>query len=151
MIWPTIIVDNFFDEPEKIIEYSKKLNFNKDKEGKWPGLRTDQMANIDDKFFNWINYKIVRLIYPMNHSRMRWVCKQYFQKIDGNIYKNEGWIHADTPAEFTVIIYLSKHKNCGTSLYSKKLYFNETINLPEKIKMYKTLNLKHNIFSKKRL
>ena len=142
MIWPTIIVDNFFDEPDKIIEYSKTLKFEPDPDGKWPGVRTGLMGNIDNKFFNYINYKIVRLIYPMNHLQMNWKSNQYFQKINGNVFKNEGWIHSDSPAEFTAIIYLSKHKHCGTSLYDKKQLFNASINNKEKEKMYKSLNLK---------
>jgi hypothetical protein len=143
MIWPTIIVDNFFDEPEKIIEYSQKLKFGPDTDGQWPGVRTGLMGNLDDKFFNYINYKIVRLIYPMNHLQMSWKSNQYFQKINGNIFKNEGWVHSDSPAEFTAIIYLSKHKNCGTSLYDKKHLFNASINDKEKREAYKNLNFKN--------
>jgi hypothetical protein len=145
MIWPTIIVNNFFDEPEKIIDYSKTLKFHKDSKGSWPGERTNLMSSVNDKFFNWINYKIVRLIYPMTHSCMSWLARQYFQKVDGNIYENEGWIHVDAPSEFTAIIYLSKHKDCGTSLYSKKTYFDGTLNKDKKEEMYKTLNLKNGL------
>lgn len=143
MIWPTIIVDNFFDEPEKIIEYSKTLKFGQDPEGRWPGVRTGLMGEVDNDFYNWINFKIVRLIYPMNYLQMSWRANQYFQKINGNIYKNEGWIHSDSPAEFTAIIYLSKHKNCGTSLYNKNKFFNAVLNDNEKKEAYKNLNFKN--------
>ena len=143
MIWPTVIVDNFFDEPEKIVEYSKTLKFIRDPDGQWPGFRTDKIGEVDNLFYNWVNYKIVRLIYPMNHLQMNWKSTQYFQKIDGNVYKNEGWIHSDSPAEFTAIIYLSKHKNCGTSLYDKKKLFNNSINVEEKMEAYKNLNFKN--------
>jgi len=145
MIWPTIIVDNFFDNPNKVIEYSKKLKFLKDEKGDWPGKRTDTLSNIDQNFFNWINYKIVRLIYPMNHFNMHWACKQYFQKIDGNIYEETGWVHSDSPMELTAIIYLSNHNNCGTSLYNKNKFFNSVINVNEKKQMYSNLNFKDNL------
>jgi len=148
MIWPTIIVDNFFDEPEKIVEYSKTLKFKPDSEGKWPGVRSESMAIVDDKFFNYVNYRIVRLIYPMNHKKMDWKCTQFFQKVDGNIFKNEGWVHSDAPVEFTAIIYLSKHKNCGTSLYDKKEFFNESINnenCEKRDEAYKSLNFKNEL------
>ena len=36
MIYPTTIVDNFFDDPDKIVEYSKKLNYKKDPNNDWP-------------------------------------------------------------------------------------------------------------------
>jgi len=142
MIWPTIIVDNFFDEPEKIIEYSKTLKFGQDPESRWPGIRTGLMSEVDNDFYNWVNFKIVRLIYPMNYLQMSWRSNQYFQKINGNIYKNQGWIHSDAPAEFTAIIYLSNHKNCGTSLYNKKKFFNGVLNDNEKKESYKNINFK---------
>jgi len=143
MIWPTIIVDNFFDEPEKIVNYSKTLEYIKDSGGEWPGVRSKSIGEVDNLFYNWINYKIIRLMYPMNHSEMNWKSTQYFQKIDGNIYKNHGWIHSDSPAEFTVIIYLSNHKNCGTSLYDKKKLFNSSMHGDKKEEIYKTLNFKN--------
>ena len=143
MIWPTIIVDNFFDEPNKVIEYSKKLNFSMDKAGSWPGSRTEPLTTIDHNFFNWVSYRIVRLLYPMNHLDLNWYCDQYFQKVNGEIYKNGGWVHCDFGREITAIIYLSKHKNCGTSLYTKKTMFNLAINTEKKEETYKTLNFKN--------
>jgi len=145
MIWPSIIVDNFFDDPNKIIEVSKKLTFVKDDEGGWPGERTNCLSTIDKDFYNWINYKIVRLLYPMNHVEMNWLCTQFFQKINGKIYKNEGWIHSDSPVEFTAIIYLSKHKNCGTSLFKKKKFFNSAKHTDKKREMYKNKDLKNEL------
>jgi len=136
MIWPTTIVDNFFDNPEKIIEISKKFTFKKDDLGRFPGERTEDISILDYNMFNWINYKIVRLLYPMNHRQMNWVANQYFQKINGNIFNTEGWVHSDSPSEFTAIIYLSKHKNCGTSLFNKKTFFNSPLHIKEKQDMY---------------
>ena len=138
MIWPTIIVDNFFEDPNKIIEYSKKLTFKKDEQGEWPGERANTVQEID--FFNWVIYRIVRILYPMNHREISWNCSQNFQKIDGNIYRDSGWVHSDDPCEITAIIYLSKHKNCGTSLYTKKNFSNSTMHSDKKIESYQTLN-----------
>jgi hypothetical protein len=145
MIWPTIIVDNFFDDPNKIVDISKNLSYAKDTQGSWPGERTACNSQTDKDFYNWINYKIIRLLYPMNHEQMNWICTQFFQKINGNIYKNEGWIHSDSPAEFTAIIYLSKHKNCGTSLFTKKRFFNKGLNNDKKIEIYKKGDFKNEL------
>ena len=145
MIWPSIIVDNFFDSPDKIVEMSKNLFFAKDSEGKWPGERTVCNSQTDKNFYNWINYKIVRLIYPMSHAQMNWVSTQFFQKINGNVYENEGWIHSDTPVEFTAIIYLSKHKNCGTSLFTKNKFFNSVLHVDKKTEILKKGNIKEEL------
>ena len=141
MIWPTVIVDNFFNEPLKILEISKEVKFS-NSEAKYPGVRTECMSLINKEFYNFINYKIIRILYPINHKQIYWKSNQYFQKINGNIYKNEGWIHSDSPAELTAIIYLSNHKNCGTSLYQKKEFFNGTFFQDQKKNMYTNLNIK---------
>jgi hypothetical protein len=145
MLWPTIIVDNFFDEPEKIIETSKKFVFRQNLLGKWPGERTDDISSLNYDMFNWITYKIIRLIYPMNHAQIKWNASQYFQKINGNIYQEGGWVHSDTPAELTAIIYLSKHKNCGTSIFDKKTFFNGALYTEKKHNSYLTKNSKENL------
>jgi hypothetical protein len=142
MIWPTIIVDNFFDEPNKVVEYSKKLNFKKNPEGIWPGERTNQLANLDINFFNWVIYRIIRVMFPMNHKNFTWNADQFFQKINGKIYTDEGWVHSDIEDEVTAIIYLSNHKNCGTSLYTPKYMSNGVMHTNEKEEGYKNLNLK---------
>ena len=140
MIWPTIIVDDFFDEPQKILEISKKINFNSSPHGNWPGERSEEISKINIELFNWINYRLIRILYPMNHERMSWTSSQYFQKIDGNIHKHEGWVHSDNPFEITAIIYLSNHKKCGTSLFNKKNFFNETKHNNKKKEMYLNKN-----------
>jgi len=144
MIWPTGCVDNFFEEPNKILEFSNTLNYKKDIYGKWPGERTENTFDINKEFFIWTTKKIMTLFYPMNLDNFEWSASQYFQKIDGNVYKNNGWIHFDKEAEFTAIIYLSKHKNCGTNIYSPKSFNSEPIHVAEKEKNYKNINIKNN-------
>ena len=41
MLYPTIQVQNFFKNPDEIVEYSKQLKFDYDSEGRWPGKRSD--------------------------------------------------------------------------------------------------------------
>lgn len=140
MIWPTIVVDNFFEEPQKIVDISKKLNFNPALDGAWPGKRSDEISTVDFGLFNYVNYKILRILYPMNHEKLRWTSNQWFQKIDGNIYKHKGWVHFDGPAELTAIIYLSHHKKCGTSLFEKKKFFHKVKHEDKKKEMYLNVN-----------
>ena len=122
MLYPNLSIDNFFTHPEKIIEFANNCKFNANDDGRWPGYRTDQLHEIDVDFFNFITQQIVTCLYPVDFKKMAWKASSTFQKIPGHIYKNVGWIHNDSPSEFTSIIYLSHHKKCGTSLYMHKSF-----------------------------
>jgi hypothetical protein len=118
MLIPTIILDNFFKYPEKIIEFSKTLQYEECTDGAWPGKRSKNLCEISQELFNKINLQMLSLIYPLkNHSISFEACTQ-FQKIS-SIYRQGGWIHADD-GMFTFIVYLSNHKECGTSIYEPK-------------------------------
>jgi len=137
MLWPTLCVDNFFGNPEEIRKYALNLEYNPAKDGKWPGKRTENLFNINLNFHTFVTSKILKLLYPMNIEDLGWSADAYFQKIDGNIYSQSGWVHQDKN-EFTVLIYLSHHKNCGTSIFNKKniksTLINEQIRRDENIK-----------------
>jgi hypothetical protein len=141
MLWPTICVDNFFDNAYQIKNYAKTLNYKKDLEGKWPGERTELIHLINQDLFLLTTKKILSLIYPMTWKKLAWKGDQYFQKIQGNVYKNKGWVHKDDDFEFTAIIYLSEHKECGTSIYHPKNFNNTIINTKDKEEKYKNQNL----------
>jgi len=123
MIFPTLIVDNFFSDPYKIKTISDKLNFKKDPNGEWPGERSEQLHKINFNLFNFINLKILSLLYPNDHHKINFTASSTFQKISKERYPHEGWVHRDNPSEITAIVYLSKHKNCGTSLWKAKDFF----------------------------
>tara|TARA_R110000751_G_scaffold305616_1_gene422262 strand:+ start:2985 stop:3653 length:669 start_codon:yes stop_codon:yes gene_type:complete len=119
MIWPNLCVDNFFQEPDKVVEYTNSLNFFKPEESNYPGKRTKFMHEIDPKFFEVTSLKILSLLYPNDHKNLKWNALQSFQKVPANL-KHNGWVHTDEKHEFTCIIYLSKFLNCGTSIYHPK-------------------------------
>lgn len=119
MLYPTIQVQNFFKNPDEIVEYSKQLKFDYDSEGRWPGKRSDYLHKLNNPFFGYLTRKIVSLIYPMTYHDISWTADSTFQSIPANENTGEGWIHQDIYAEFTAIIYLSKHNRCGTSIYKK--------------------------------
>lgn len=118
MLWPTICVDDFFNDPLSVVNFANSLDFKKDPEGKWPGERTELLHNTNNDFFNYTTTKIMSVLFPMNFQNLNWKAIQTFQRINGNIYTNNGWVHSD-PDELTAIIYLSNHKKCGTSLFKK--------------------------------
>jgi hypothetical protein len=75
----------------------------------------------------------------MNTTGFRWSASQYFQKISSS-YTEKGWIHQDLEFEFTAILYLSEHENCGTSIYMPKKFDNTIINLDKKFEAYRDVN-----------
>jgi len=143
MQWPTLIVDNFFTDPQAVVKLSKTFEYVPDDQHRWPGLRTLPLHEVDNDFFRWSTRKIMALLYPvqiMNEGELKWNANQYFQRVpaDGTLGK-EGWIHADTKEEFTVIIYLSDHPQSGTCLYETHQFNGELKYLEEKKRFYKDL------------
>ena len=140
MIYPTIIMDDFFTEPEKIKNFSSKLKYFKDKDGKWPGKRSVPVHEIDYNFFNYFHLKILSILYPNDYRKISYTANACFQKISGNRHQNPGWVHEDIGSEITAIVYLSHHKNCGTSLWKKKNFFDSDSTAFEKHNFNKVLS-----------
>jgi hypothetical protein len=136
MLWPTICVDDFFNDPLSVKNFAHTLDFKKDIEGRWPGERTEPLHNINNNFFSHTTAKIMSVLFPMNYKNLNWKALQMFQRTDGNIYRNNGWVHTD-PDEFTSIIYLSNHEKCGTSLFKKTKITSKLINSEFKNDYYK--------------
>ena len=148
MLYPSLMVDNFFEDPQKIVNFSKTIEFDQNSEGQYPGSRTKALHIIDRNFFLYVTRKIISILYPLNYEELIWTADASFQKIPSNLYKNEGWVHTDRrQAEFTSIIYLSDHKNCGTSLYEAKNFTSDTLHCDEKIKFNKKIIKEENVYA----
>ena len=121
MIYPTLIVDNFFNDPDEIRNIGLSLE-RKENLGAYPGTRTKPLHSLKPSFFNWSTNKILSVVF--NHQPedldITFNAYQTFQFIKPNPKEGQGWIHNDNNFEFTAIVYLSKHKNCGTSLFKRK-------------------------------
>jgi hypothetical protein len=118
MIWPILCVDNFFTNPNQVIEFSKELKFNKS-DGNFPGERTNSLHSIDRQFFLHTTEKIITCLYPNEVKNIRWLASQHFQKIKSNEYQAPGFVHQDLDWEFTSIIYLTNNPTSGTCFYKK--------------------------------
>ena len=123
MIWPTLCVDNFFDEPNKVIELSKSLDY--ESSNVYPGKRSINLHIHHEEFFNWVSNKIMSALYPAEWPNIAWYNTEYFQKITSGL-KNDGWVHQDKSNEFTAIIYLSQNTEAGTSIYLPKTFYKES-------------------------
>jgi len=140
MLIPTMIYDNFYKEPEKVVSLSKTFSYSKDDQGRYPGERTQLLHEIDYGFFSFTAEKILALMFPNNWDNLQFTARAYFQRISKK-YPNQGWIHRDIPYEFTAIVYLSKHTECGTSIFDTTGSYPITENLEEKKKGYKDVKL----------
>tara|TARA_B100000003_G_C10816544_1_gene325023 strand:- start:40 stop:711 length:672 start_codon:yes stop_codon:yes gene_type:complete len=140
--FPVTIVDNFFDDPDAIVEESLQHQFYNADIGNWPGKRTKQLHVIDNRFFNYLGEKLFHLHF--SKSPEEWTLQAHFQKIqpfseDQYNRKNRGWVHQDIDTWFGGIIYLTKNPepDTGTSIYKTKkgwsLQYKEEIGMKEKL------------------
>jgi hypothetical protein len=124
-------VNNFFKDPDTILNLSKKLNFYSVEEhpessvvGKYAGKRTLQLHQIYPEFFENLCYGVVsQLIDFSKVESCDWKISSYFSSIN---YKDEvsnaQIIHQDIDVLYAGVVYLSKNLdiNSGTSLYKKE-------------------------------
>tara|TARA_B100001113_G_scaffold295420_1_gene252628 strand:+ start:274 stop:927 length:654 start_codon:yes stop_codon:yes gene_type:complete len=124
MIYPTMIVDNFFDNPDEVSDYANTLQFN-DTEY-IVGKRTDFLHNINRNLYEYTVHKILTILYPYDTIGIKYQADSYFQKssIDS---RYDSWIHTDK-CEITAMIYLTKGISEGTNLYKRKSEWLPTVN-----------------------
>jgi len=141
-MFPTVIVDDFFPNPDKVVEFGMKQEFFPSTDGSWPGKRTNPIHELDRNLFGFISHKIHGFFFD---EIDQYIMDMRFQKIspyhdDQYNLKNRGWIHRDDNVYFGGIIYLNKNPddNTGTSLYEEKngYSFNSHAYNPEMHKRY---------------
>ena len=118
MLFPSLCIGNFFKNPDNVVNYAKTFKYTPSKTGKWPGKRTESLHLIAPQIHRHVGRKVLATLFPNNYTKITYdLGDLYFQKISSD-YCNTGWVHVDDPAELTVIIYLSKHRKCGTSIFN---------------------------------
>lgn len=109
---PSIIIDNFFETPDKVVELANSLEFSVIGEN-YPGRRTLNLDDIENDFAKEFADKVF-FNFPFNV--VSYDLTLSFQKIP---YKFEhGIVHTDAPEQITAIVYLNEGDNTGTSLYN---------------------------------
>lgn len=118
---PTIVIDNFFTNPDIVRDYALSLeDWHKDEELRWPGIRTKILHTFDREKHDELAWSIYNSL-PKNIAEN---CDS-FEKFDvmfqlvGEEYI-DGWIHDDgTDLHFAGLVYLTPNPppNSGTSLY----------------------------------
>jgi hypothetical protein len=122
--FPVICIDNFYSDPDRVRKFALTQDYSKDPEGRWPGIRTNDLSLIDVDFFNLFCKKILSVYFDLDTVEISYTLRTMFQLI--NPYekdilspKNQGWIHYDNGSILSGVIYLNKtpYLNSGTSLH----------------------------------
>lgn len=140
LIFPTSIIDNFLDQPNKYVDLANSLDYDYDNEGRWPGLRTKNISALYPQMINKIIKQILSLYYDfhLSNEMVSWESSSSFQKI--NSLYTDGWVHKDYE-QLTSILYLCG-PGFGTSLCVPKNIetFTDVEHLDKKEESY--LNIK---------
>ena len=56
MMYPTVtVIDNFFKDPDSIVEIANNLEFYPNSDGAWPGRRTKLLHEVEPEFFEFFS------------------------------------------------------------------------------------------------
>ena len=141
MYFPLYYTTNFFDNADEIRKWAMGLEFIKPEDGRYPGVRTKPLHLLDENFYNFLQLKIMSLIYGRDVKHVNWRTASTFQLIKYEDVKEDdkGWIHTDNDSALTSIIYLTPgNSNSGTSLYKPKKVGFQAQTPDEKFKYYKS-------------
>ena len=123
--FPTI-VDNFFENPDKIREFGLSLDYTPDSDGHFPGVRSKSLHEIDYEMYMSLMLKFMSMFHDFAFQNVNWMdASVYFHKIKdtGDEELNKGWIHTDNDHELAGLCYLNPgvtNLDWGTSIYKQK-------------------------------
>ena len=133
-MYPTYIVDNFFDNPEAIVELANSLPF-PNEEANYPGARTNFLHDTHPAFFSWSGLRMLSTIFP--DGKINFKAQAVFQKVSKNLSEVD-FIHQDFDNKLTAIVYLNKNGTNGTSLFKPKTFIPFKLKDSEKYNYYKS-------------
>jgi len=115
----TIVVDNFFENVDEVINLSKKLKYYPAPDNEnWPGLRTKSLHSTHYNFFNKVILKVLNYYYPnseviYNNSHVAFSKLKYGDK-------GKTRFHQDN-VKLAAVIYLSDGDMAsGTTIFHTK-------------------------------
>jgi len=125
-----VVVDDFFNDPEMIVDYGKSLQ--KEQRKGQPGKRSESLWKINNLLANAIMLKIMSCYYDLEYTNVSWehseICFHEVPRFseNKNDVRNKGWIHQDDEFgdmfQLAGLIYLTPDidPDSGTSLYNVK-------------------------------
>jgi len=124
-LFPTTLVDNFFDNPNSVRELALKQDYQRHRLGIVNGVRSNHLQIIDPDLYNNFSNKILALFYDLEEDSITCRIDAFFHK--NTPYEsgsNYGWVHRDAPESvFGGLIYLTPNPvlESGTSFYKLKV------------------------------
>ena len=126
--YPTVIVDNFFKNPDIIREFALSLPYERNKKGTWPDRRSPLLHEVNEPFVKSMAKKILSVYFDLRSNEVFWDSIQMgfqrtkeFSSIKDSL-QNKGWIHIDGRRTFAGLIYLTPNisMDAGTTIYRLK-------------------------------
>lgn len=121
-IIPLTVLDGFFDDPDAVREFALAQEFRADPDARWPGERTQHLADLNPQLFNQLCRRYFSLFWPVkSEPNLSWVVNATFQRVQGSY--GAGWVHHDSHASIlSGIIYLTPNSplSGGTSIYRRR-------------------------------
>jgi len=117
--FPTLIIDNFFDEPELWHHFALTQNYDLEKNCLFPCMRTQPLNTINENIFSSFARTLlnkVSLFKNLNYINA------HFHSVDKTYDK--GWVHDDDPTTTaTGVIFLNPTAplHTGTTIYKDKV------------------------------
>ncbi len=121
---PTIVVDDFYEDPDVWRDFALKQEYFKGDRGNWPGLRTELLHRIDRNIFEVTMRKLLFILKDYGITQVSEL-QTGFQIIDETY--GRGWVHDDDPTfQVAGVIYLNKDApiGTGTTVYEDSNDFN---------------------------
>jgi len=143
--FPTVCVDNFFDDPQSIKTLSSFFPYEKCPEGIWPGERTESLHILCEEVYNQFFSRFFRLYYNFDFEPVNWKASLFFHKTKPYGEDRElncGWIHNDDDCVVGGLVYLNEDNDldAGTSIFScldTDKYLESTDRVELKRKLYR--------------
>jgi len=125
--YPTVVVDDFFKNPDVIRKYALSLPYETAEDGRWPGKRSPLLHTVNEKLVYSIAKKMLSVYYDLS-TQIYWHSIQMaFQKIkpyskNKDSLLNKGWIHTDGMRTLAGVVYLTPNVeiDAGTSIFKIK-------------------------------
>ena len=118
LLFPTLVVDDFLDDPDYVLCLATNAEYNDPGYTNYPGVASkNKIHELDQELFDTILQKIFGYYWDLNNP-VKFRVDMEFQKIEKN---GQGIIHLDTTygALAAVVIYLNQdiERDTGTSFY----------------------------------
>ena len=116
-LFPTLVVDDFLDDPDYVLDLAKNAEYNDPGLTNHPGVASKlKIHEIDEKLFDTILQKILGYYWDLNNP-VNYMVDMEFQRIQSNDegILNKGIIHVDSELALYGCDSCHTHKNMWPS------------------------------------